>query len=152
MPYRILVFVILYEDVFFCLEEPKIICIDELDKMSRTFQNQGLNFIESGRIKVDQMRRQYDFEIKCAKIFATCNEINLLSKPLQSRFRGLHLPPYAEQQFLEVSVKVLPKLKIASVIGKAVWDQAGDIRDVKSIGKLIRKNDLLKKLRRYLVQ
>ena len=45
-------------------QRPKIICIDELDKMPRTFQNQLLNFIESGRIKVDQMRRQYDFEIK----------------------------------------------------------------------------------------
>src|SRR5215831_11839096 len=32
---------------------PKIICIDELDKMSRQFQNQLLNFMESGRIKVD---------------------------------------------------------------------------------------------------
>jgi DNA-directed RNA polymerase subunit H (RpoH/RPB5) len=42
---------------------------------------------------------------------------------------------------LEVSAKVLPKLKIADVIGKAVWDQRGDIRDVMSIGKLIRKND-----------
>ena len=30
----------------------KIICIDELDKMPRTFQNQLLNFMESGRIKV----------------------------------------------------------------------------------------------------
>src|SRR5499433_2324855 len=48
------------------LEEkrPKIICIDELDKMSRQFQNQLLNFLESGRIKVDQHRRRYDFEIK----------------------------------------------------------------------------------------
>jgi hypothetical protein len=60
---------------------------------------------------------------------------------LQSRFRRLHLPPYAEEQFLEVSVKVLPKLKIAHVIGKAVWDQGRDIRDVISIGKLVRKND-----------
>jgi len=48
---------------------------------------------------------------------------------------------YTEEQFLEVSVKVLPKLKIAHVIGKAVWDQGGDIRDVVSIGKLVRKND-----------
>jgi hypothetical protein len=32
-------------------------------------------------------------------------------------------------------------LKIAHVIGKAVWDQGGDIRDVISIGKLVRKND-----------
>ena len=35
----------------------------------------------------------------------------------------------------------MPKLKIASVIGRAVWDQGGDIRDVISIGKLVRKND-----------
>jgi hypothetical protein len=32
-------------------------------------------------------------------------------------------------------------LKIAHVIGKAVWGQGGDIRDVISIGKLVRKND-----------
>jgi c-di-GMP-related signal transduction protein len=48
---------------------------------------------------------------------------------------------YTEEQFLEVSVKLLSKLKIADVIGKVVWDQRGDIRDVISIGKLIRKND-----------
>jgi hypothetical protein len=34
-----------------------------------------------------------------------------------------------------------PKLKIAHVIGKVVWDQGGDIPDVISIGKLVRKND-----------
>ena len=48
---------------------PKIICIDELDKMPRQFQNQLLNFMESGTVKVDQQRKQYDFEIKGAKIF-----------------------------------------------------------------------------------
>jgi Holliday junction DNA helicase RuvB len=120
---------------------PKIICIDELDKMSKQFQEKLLNFMESGHIKVDQMRRQYDFKITGAKIFVACNEISELSKPLRSRFRRMHLPPYTEEQFLEVSVKVLPKLKIAHVIGKAVWDQRGDIRDVISIGKLVRKND-----------
>ena len=39
-------------------ERPKVICIDELEKKSRQFQNQLLDFIESGRIKVDQMRRK----------------------------------------------------------------------------------------------
>ena len=125
------------------LEEkrPKIMCIDELDKMPRQFQEKLLNFMEGGHIKVDQVRRQYDFRIKGAKVFAACNEITRLSRPLQSRFRCLHLPPYTEEQFLEVSAKVLPKLKIAHVIGKAVWDQRGGIRDVISIGKLIRKTD-----------
>jgi len=57
--------------------------------MSRQFQNQLLIFLESGHIKVDQQRFSYDFTIKDAKVFATCNEINRLSKPLQSRFRRL---------------------------------------------------------------
>lgn len=70
-------------------ERPKIICIDELDKMSKSWQNQLLNFMESGRIKVDQQKKQYDFQIKGAKVFASCNDITRLSKPLQSRFRRL---------------------------------------------------------------
>jgi Sigma-54 interaction domain len=51
------------------LEEkrPKIICIDELDKMPKQFQEKLLNFMESGHIKVDQMRKQHDFKIKGAK-------------------------------------------------------------------------------------
>jgi MoxR-like ATPase len=122
---------------------PKVICIDELDKMSRTFQNQLLNFMESGRVKADQMKRRYDFEIKGAKVFATCNEIKRLSKPLQSRFRKIFLPRYTDVQFLDVSEKVLPKLSLslARYIGAVVWKSQGDIRDVRSIGKLVRKSD-----------
>jgi MoxR-like ATPase len=103
---------------------PKIICIDELDKMARQFQEKLLNFMESGHIKVDQIRRQYDFQIKGAKVFATCNEINRLSKPLQSRFRRLFLPSYTEEQFLNVSEKVLPKLSssLARYIGTKYAD------------------------------
>ncbi|MGB6532526.1 MAG: AAA family ATPase [Candidatus Nitrosopolaris sp.] len=54
------------------LEEnrPKIICIDELDKMPKRFQEKLLSFMESGHVKVDQMRKQYDFRIKGAKVFA----------------------------------------------------------------------------------
>ena len=66
--------------------------------------------MESGHVKLDQMRRRYDFTIKGAKIFAACNGITRLSRPLQSRFRWLHLHRYREEQFLDVSVKVLPKL------------------------------------------
>jgi hypothetical protein len=124
-------------------ERPKFICIDELDKMSRQFQNQLLNFLESGRIKVDQQKKQYDFVIKGAKVFATCNEIKRLGKPLQSRFRKLFLPRYTEQQFIEVSVKVLPKVgeNMARYIGFTVFKNGVDIRDVMSVGKLIRKGD-----------
>jgi Holliday junction DNA helicase RuvB len=71
---------------------PKVTCIDELDKMSKQFQEKLLNFMESGHIDVEQQKKQYHFEIKGAKVFATRNEIKRLGKPLQSRFRKLFLP------------------------------------------------------------
>ena len=123
-------------------ERPKVICIDELDKMSQ-FQNQLLNFLESGRIKVDQQRKSYDFKIKGAKVFAACNEINRLSIPLQSNFRRLYLPSYTKEQFLNIAVKIRPKLKedISRIIGEEVWETSKDVRDVVSLSKLIRKSE-----------
>jgi MoxR-like ATPase len=44
-------------------KRPKIICIDELDKMPKQFQDKLLNFMESAHIKVDQMRKRYDLRI-----------------------------------------------------------------------------------------
>ena len=48
---------------------PKVILIDEIDKMGKSFQNQLLNFMESGRVKVVQQKKSYDFTINGAKIF-----------------------------------------------------------------------------------
>ena len=65
--------------------------------MPRVFQNQLLNFLESGRVKVNQQLRSYDFEIKGCKVFATANDISRLSRPLQSRFRKL-LSKYSDKK------------------------------------------------------
>jgi len=102
-----------------------------------------LNFLDNGHIKVDHQRKSYDFEIRGAKVLATCNEINRLSKPLQSRFRRLHFPKYSREQFLQVAVKVCPKLseEIALIIAEETWKQQGDIRDVISLSKLVKKHD-----------
>jgi replication-associated recombination protein RarA len=35
-------------------KQPKIILLDELDKMGKSWQNQLLNFMESGRVDVEQ--------------------------------------------------------------------------------------------------
>lgn len=124
-------------------KRPKTICLDELDKISKQFQNQLLNFMESGRVDVEQQRKQYHFEIKGAKVFASANNLSKLSKPLQSRFRKLFLQRYTEEQFLKVSDKVLPKTSqsISRYIGAQVYKQQGDIRDVINIGRLLKKND-----------
>ena len=97
--------------------------------------------MESGKVDVEQQGKQYHFEIKGAKVFATANDISRLSKPLQSRFRKLFLPRYTEEQFIQVAIKVLSKINenLARYIGVTVFKNGGDIRDVLSIGKLIRK-------------
>ena len=67
-----------------------------------------------------------------------------VSKPLQSRFRQLRLTAYTEEQFLDVAVKMLPKLKetTARMIGAQVWNHGSkDVRDIISIGNLLSNND-----------
>ncbi len=78
--------------------------------------------------------------LKYAKVFADVTKLTGYPN-LSSHALDAYLPPYTQEQFLEISAKVLPKLKIAHVIGKTVWHQGGDFRDAISIGKLIRKND-----------
>ena len=125
-------------------QRPKIICLDEIDKLSKPFQEKLLMFLESGRVKVDMVKRSYDFTIPGAKVFATANDINKLSKPLSSRLRKLFLPPYTQEQFLQVAVKVLPKKlkeETVHIIASQVWNSSKDVRDLISVGKLIRNND-----------
>jgi replication-associated recombination protein RarA len=121
-------------------QRPKIICIDELDKMSKDFQNHLLDFLENGHMK----DRIFHFEVQSCKVFATCTDISGLSKSMQSRFRRLHLAAYTEEQFLAVAVRMLPKLKetTARMIGDQVWNQGNkDIRNLINIGKLLRNVD-----------
>ncbi len=118
----------------------KIICIDELDKMSTDLQNHLLNFLENGHIK----ERSSNYEIQNCKVFATCTDISGLSKSVKSHFKRLHLAAYTEEQFLDVAVRLLPKLKdtTARMIGERVWNQGNkDVRDIINIGKLLRNID-----------
>lgn len=76
-------------------------------------------------------------------MFASANDLKKLTKPLQSRFMQIFLPHYSEDQFIAVSQKVLPKIRndLSSYIGKLVFSKGGDIRNVMSIGKLVKKSD-----------
>src|SRR5215469_15946563 len=91
-------------------------------KLPRVFAEKLLNFLESGHVKVDQKNCQMDFKLESCKVFATANNINRISKPLQSRFRKFFLSRYTEQQFLDIAEKVLPKLSpsIARYVGAKV--------------------------------
>src|SRR5262249_20296435 len=115
---------------------PKIICIDELDKMSTDFQNHLLNFLENGQIK----ERSSHYEIQNCKVFATCTDTRGLFKSVKSHFRRLHLAAYTEEQFLDVAVRLLPKLKdtTARMIGERVWNQMTASDDREQMGYVLK--------------
>jgi len=124
--------------------DAKILLIDELEKMARNFQNMLLNMMETGHVTVNLRSRRYDFVMKNVKIFATSNDVERISRPMLSRFRKLTLPAYTKEEFLLISARVLPKLKeeTARYIAECVWGmESKDIRNVISIGKLVRKGD-----------
>ena len=52
-------------------------------------------------------------------------------------------PKYSREQFLQIAVKVCPKLseKTSLIIAEETWEQQGDIRDVISLFKLVKKHD-----------
>ncbi|HYA81942.1 MAG TPA: hypothetical protein VEH06_00640, partial [Candidatus Bathyarchaeia archaeon] len=107
---------------------------------STDFQNQLLNFLENGHIK----DRSFHFEIQNCKVFATCTDISGLSKSMESRFKRLHLAAYTDEQFLDVAVRVLPKLRerTARMIGEQVWHQGNkDVREIINIAKLLKNID-----------
>ena len=85
------------------LEEkrPKIICIDELDKMPRQFQ-------ERGHINVDQMRKQYDFKIKGAKYLQHVMKLQDYQNPYNPGFDGYICRHIPRSNFWKYRLKYYP--------------------------------------------
>jgi replication-associated recombination protein RarA len=118
--------------------------LDELEKMSKKDQNVLLNILETGMLvetKISKTRSKY---LKNLKVFATTNNVDVLSPPLRSRFMEFHLPEYTFEQFFEIARRLLSKRfghsnQIANEIAAAVWNELNskDVRDVLAIAKLV---------------
>src|SRR5215831_7023045 len=66
---------------------PKIICIDELEKMSTDFQNHLVNSLENRQ----NNQRSSHYQRQNCNVFATRSDISGLSKSLKSHFKWLPL-------------------------------------------------------------
>lgn len=122
----------------------RYICIDEIDKLSKKWQGTYLNFLEDGTVNVQQQKKNYDFKMKNIKVFATSNKIEKLSDAIVSRFDVYNLEEYSYDEFLEISIRLLPeKYEIIPVIASKIWYDLNikDIRKVIQMGKLVQKND-----------
>jgi len=120
---------------------PKIVLIDELEKMSNTDQTSLLHLMETGIISETKINKIRQTELT-SWVFATANNSEKIIEPLLSRFLVLEIPEYTFEQFTEIAVSRLTKEKVdkqvASVIAERVWNEldSRDIRDVIKVGRL----------------
>jgi Holliday junction DNA helicase RuvB len=120
---------------------PKILLIDELEKMSVTDQTSLLHLMETGIISETKINKIRQMELT-SWVFASANSSHRIIEPLLSRFVVLEIPEYTFDEFSEIAVTRLRKEQvkesIAKVIAQKVWNELGskDIRDVIKVARL----------------
>jgi MoxR-like ATPase len=121
---------------------PRYLLVDEIDKMSGKDQAFLLNLMETGIVSETKHRKNRSAQMKVS-VFATSNNIEKLSAPLQSRFFIVKLEPYTYEQFIETTEELLaPRIEegLASIIAEVVWKKSQDIRDCVKIGTMAKSH------------
>lgn len=118
--------------------------LDEIEKMSKKDQNVLLNVMETGMLIETKVSKTRSKQMNNLKVFATTNNVDVLSRPLRSRFMEFHLPEYTLEQFSEIARRLLSKRfghsnQLANEIAAAVWNEMNsrDVRSVLAIAKLV---------------
>jgi Holliday junction DNA helicase RuvB len=120
---------------------PKLLLIDELEKMSIIDQASLLHLMETGIISETKINKTREME-QISWVFATANSREKIIDPLLSRFAILEIPEYTFEEFTEITLARLPKENVdkwvARVIAEKVWNELGsrDIRDVIKVARL----------------
>jgi len=125
----------------------KYLLVDEIDKMKKIDQVALLNVMEAGILSETKLKGKTRQKKMKLWIFATSNDVERVSKPLRSRFVGLHLDEYSYEEFLEITRRLLKKryhldTDMSDKIGYAVWNrmQSKDVRDAINIAKLTKSS------------
>jgi MoxR-like ATPase len=115
---------------------PRYLIIDEIDKMSTKDQTVLLSLMESGIVSETKYKRSRETQLKTS-VFATANNAKKILPPLLTRFCVLYLQPYNQEEFREITRRILYREEgiadenIASAIADAVWNRmkSANIRD-----------------------
>lgn len=125
-------------------EKPKYLLIDEMDDMPKGAQQSMSSYMETGI--VSQTKYGKDREMKTnAKTFAAANSTSPILDHIQNRFLTLEFDPYAQGEFIDVCVHILPdregvSREEAETIANAVWEQEqeGNVRKAINVSRLSR--------------
>ncbi len=123
--------------------KPKIILIDELEKMSLTDTAGLLSLMEKGRIIRAKVGRKLDEELTCW-IIGTANRIGKLPVELLSRFAKFQLTEYNSAEFTHVVESVLIRhenldQESAHEIAMRLVGATHDVRDAVRVARLSKR-------------
>lgn len=120
--------------------EPKILLIDEMDKMNAVDMAALLTMMEGGRLVRAKRGRELDID-NPLKVVAASNRLEKLSPELRSRFAIRKLNPYSRSEFLTVVKGVLVRKEglsndMAEEIARKLDGRSQDVRDAIRIARL----------------
>ena len=120
--------------------DPKILLIDEIDKMNAVDMAALLTMMEGGRLVRAKRGRELDIH-NPLKVIAASNRMEKLSPELRSRFAIRKLNPYSRSEFLTVVKGVLVRKEslsneLAEEIARKLDGRSQDVRDAIRIARL----------------
>lgn len=120
--------------------EPRILLIDEMDKMNAVDMAALLTLMEGGRLVRTKRGRELDIN-NPLKVVAASNRLEKLSPELRSRFAIRRLNPYSRSEFLTVVKGVLVRKEglsgdLAEEIAQKLDGRSQDVRDAIRIARL----------------
>jgi Holliday junction DNA helicase RuvB len=127
---------------------PRIILIDELEKMNITDTAGLLSLMEYGRVIRAKVGRSMDVK-STAWVFATANRITSIPPELLSRFAKQELKEYSDQEFIIVVKNVLQKNEeldedSAAMVAEKLVGRTHDIRDAVRVARMSKKTGVIR--------
>lgn len=130
-------------DVLFEIR-PKVLLLDEADKMDHYCYSVLLGLMEKGEILETKSHRTRGIILE-TMVIAACNSSKKMSPEFLSRFAfHPHFPEYSRQEFIDVVVGMLTRAEgcppeLAKLIGERVYDMGlGDVRRARGVWQLMR--------------
>jgi len=126
--------------------QPKILILDELDKVRMDATSVLLSVMESGDVLQTKYRKHGGQTINLS-VFAAVNRDRGLAPELLSRFdTKLYFHPYSFEKFIAICRGYLSRYEnvsddIAEYIGKQTWQQLDkDVRTARGVARRLREN------------
>jgi len=122
-------------------KRPRILIIDEIDKMDREDQSALLSLCHTGYISETKHGKKREDQLDTI-VFAACNNISFLTKEMQSRFMKFKLKEYTNEELKDVVTLTLTQREhieetLAEYIASSgILGGLRDVRDFVRIGRL----------------